>query len=37
MVENKFWSDFGFSIDINGKLLVFIEKKELKYDLGEKV
>lgn len=35
MVENKFWSDFGFSVDINGKLLVSTENKLLKRDLGE--
>jgi len=35
-VENKLRSNFGFSIDINGKLLVSTEKKELKHDLGEK-
>jgi len=35
MVENKFWSDFGFSVDVNGKLLVSTEKKLLKRDLGE--
>lgn len=36
MVENKLRRDFGFSLDINGKLLVSTEKKELKHGLGKK-
>lgn len=35
MVENELRRDFGFSVDIHGKLLLSTEKK-LKHGLGEK-